>query len=32
MLFNLIKIRGSRGRDRVVVGFTTAYAISAYHH
>ena len=23
---------GSRGRDRMVVGFTTTYAISAYHH
>jgi len=23
--------RGRRGRDRMVVGFTT-YAISAYHH
>jgi hypothetical protein len=22
---------GHRGRDRMVVGFTTAYAISAYH-
>jgi hypothetical protein len=32
MLFNLIKIGGSRGRDRMVVGFTTTYAISAYHH
>ena len=21
-----------RGRDRMVVGFTTAYAISPYHH
>jgi hypothetical protein len=21
-----------RGRDRMVVGFTTNYAISAYHH
>ena len=21
-----------RGRDRIVVGFTTTYAISAYHH
>jgi hypothetical protein len=21
-----------RGRDRMVVGFTTTYAISAYHH
>jgi hypothetical protein len=24
--------RGRRGRDRMVVGFTTTYAISAYHH
>ena len=24
--------RGSRGRDRMVVGFTTTSAISAYHH
>ena len=24
--------RGLRGRDRMVVGFTTTYAISAYHH
>jgi len=23
---------GHRGRDRMVVGFTTTYAISAYHH
>ena len=23
---------GCRGRDRMVVGFTTAYAIGAYHH
>jgi len=23
---------GHRGRDRVVVGFTTTYAISAYHY
>jgi hypothetical protein len=23
--------RGRRGRDRMVVGFTTTYAISAYH-
>jgi hypothetical protein len=23
---------GSHGRDRMVVGFTTTYAISAYHH
>jgi hypothetical protein len=25
-------ILGPRGRDRTVVGFTTTYAISAYHH
>ena len=24
--------RGHRGCDRIVVGFTTTYAISAYHH
>jgi len=24
--------RGRRGRDRVMVRFTTTYAISAYHH
>ena len=24
--------RGHRGRDHIVVGFTTTYAISAYHH
>jgi hypothetical protein len=23
---------GRRGRDRMVVGFITTYAISAYHH
>jgi hypothetical protein len=23
---------GRRGRDRMVVGFTTTYAISTYHH
>ena len=29
----LIKIRGGRcGRDRMLVGFTTTYAISTYHH
>ena len=26
------QIRDRRGRDRIVVGFTTTYAISAYHH
>jgi len=25
-------VGGRRGRDRMVVGFTTTYAISAYHH
>jgi len=25
-------LRGRRGRARMVVGFTTTYAISAYHH
>jgi len=24
--------RARRGRDRMVVGFTTSYAIGAYHH
>jgi hypothetical protein len=24
--------RGRRGRDRIVVGFTTTYAISVYDH
>jgi hypothetical protein len=24
--------KGRRGRDRMVVGFTTTYAICAYHH
>jgi hypothetical protein len=34
-LFKRIKLtstRGRRGRDRMVVGFTTTYAISAYNH
>jgi len=25
-------LRGSHGRDRMVVGFTTTYAINGYHH
>jgi len=25
-------IGGCRSRDRIIVGFTTTYAISAYHH
>jgi hypothetical protein len=28
----IILDKGPRGRDRMVVGFTTTYAISAYHH
>ena len=27
-----IPCRGRHGRDRMIVGFTTTYAISAYHH
>jgi hypothetical protein len=26
------QIWGHRGRDRMIVGFTTIYEISAYHH
>jgi len=25
-------MRGRRGRDHIVVGFTSTYVISAYHH
>jgi hypothetical protein len=32
VLLFYIYIRGRRGRDRMVVGFTTTYAISANHH
>ena len=28
----IVYIDGRRGRDRMVVGFTTTYEISAYHH
>ena len=28
----LYLLGGRRGRDRMVVGFTTTYAISAHHH
>ena len=31
ILDNSIHIRHRHGRNRMVVGFTTAYAISAYH-
>jgi len=27
-----MNMRGRRGRDRMVVGFTTTFAINAYHH
>jgi hypothetical protein len=30
--FIWIQTRGCRGSDRMVVGFITTYAISAYHH
>jgi len=30
--FILCSAKGRRGRDRMVVQFTTTYAISAYHH
>jgi len=30
--FDFLLYRGRRGRDRVVVGFITTYAISVYHH
>ena len=29
---HLLKVRGRRGRDRMVVKSTTTYAINAYHH
>jgi hypothetical protein len=28
----ILTIMGRRGRERMVVGFTTTCAISAYHH
>jgi hypothetical protein len=31
-LYTCILSRGCRGCDRMVVGITTTYAISAYHH
>jgi hypothetical protein len=30
--FYITPVMGLRGRDRMVVGFLTTYAISAYHH
>jgi len=32
LIFNNIDHGGRRGRDCMVVGFTTTCAISAYHH
>jgi hypothetical protein len=29
---NIHTLRGRRGRDRIVVGFTATYGIIAYHH
>jgi hypothetical protein len=31
-LYDQTLVRGRRGRDRMVVGFPTTYAMSAYHH
>jgi hypothetical protein len=31
-IINTYNSGGCRVRDRMVVGFTTTYAISAYHH
>jgi len=27
-----VKPKGSRGRDRMAIGFATIYGISVYHH
>ena len=32
VLVNLVHVLGRRGRDRMVVGFTTTYTMIAYHH
>jgi len=31
-MFSTFSRGGRRGRNRMVVGFTTTYAISEYHH
>jgi hypothetical protein len=31
-ILNFLGIRGRRGRDRMIVGFTTTYTSSVYHH
>jgi hypothetical protein len=30
--FTFILLRGRRSCDRMIIGFTNTYAISAYHH
>ena len=30
--YTTVPVGGGRGRNGMVVGFTTTYAISAYHH
>jgi hypothetical protein len=32
IIFNSVIRKDLRGRDRLVTGFTTTYAISTYHH
>ena len=32
MIYDFSSPSGRRGRDRMVVGFTTTFAISAYHN
>jgi hypothetical protein len=32
LVHSIVDQKGSRSRDRMVVEFTTTYAISAYHH
>ena len=32
IIYTMINWRERRGRDRMVVGFITAYAVSAYHN
>jgi len=32
LMFKFLMYTGRRGRDRMVVGFITTNAISAYHH
>jgi len=32
LIFSYNLGEGGRGRDRMIVGYTTTYEISAYHH